>query len=497
MKLLVFLLLATCGVTLTAKLSNKLEGISAPSFLSKFRSVVPKSNPTTRNANITEEFFTTEVDHFNNQDGATWSNRYLMSMDHFVEGGPLLIFLTGDIPLDASSIDESTLINEMARDLGGAVFALETRFYGESQPVGDLSVESLRLLNTEQILADVADLVLHLRRTVIRNPFAHALVAGTGLGGALATWFRIRYPHLADAAWSSSGYLNAVYDFQEFSFGWAETAIVAGSQECYNRIFITFHVAQNLIDSGFGEVLYNKLNLCSPVDTDDRMEVAYFFSMLMTSIELYTLRNGNIREFETVCNDITREGFSTSLEAFALWFNTRFVEDDGCIIVSFDQFVETLGETSVSAEISMAGERQFLYQQCTEYGWFFTTDSDLQPFGERVQMELYYEMCRRVFGEWITPELMFRSTERTNERFGGSTPNVMQVHFTNGAFDPWRYTSIVSDLNAYALSDVIPGELAGADLGAISEDNDSAELIAVKRRLKELVESYLFPFNPR
>ncbi|XP_053659961.1 thymus-specific serine protease-like [Anopheles marshallii] len=495
MELLVLLVLA-CGVVLSAQFASS-DGILPPSFLNKYRSIVPKSKSTSRNANITEEFFTTEVDHFHNQDGATWRNRYLASLDHLVEGGPLLIFLTGDIPLNSSLIDESTLINEMARDLGGAVFALETRFYGRSQPVGDLTVESLRLLNTEQILADVADFVLHLRRTVVGNPYAHPLVAGTGLGGGLATWFRMRYPHLADAAWSSSGYLRAVYDFQDFSFGWAETAIDVGSQECYNRIFIAFHVAQNLFDAGFGEVLYNKLNLCSPVDANDRVEVAYFFSVLMTSIELYTLRNGDVTEFRTVCEDITGGSFATSLDAFAAWFNTRFVEYDGCIIVSFDQFVESLQETSAVAEISLAGERQFLYQQCTEYGWFFTTDSDLQPFGERVQMELYYEMCRRVFGEWITPELMYRSTERTNERFGGSTPNVMQVHFTNGAFDPWRYTSIVSDLNAYALADVIPGELAGSDLGAISEEDDSEQLIAVKRRLKELVESYLFPFNPR
>uniref|UniRef100_A0A1Y9H2F3 Prolylcarboxypeptidase n=1 Tax=Anopheles dirus TaxID=7168 RepID=A0A1Y9H2F3_9DIPT len=495
MKLLVLLLLAKCSISWAARLSS--ESVPASLFPARFRHVPSKSEPSQSNANITVEFFTTEVDHSNNQDGATWSNRYLSSMDHFVESGPLFVFLTGDVPLDPALIDESTLINEMARDLGGAVFALETRFYGESQPVGDLSVESLRLLTTDQILADVADFVLHLRRTVIGNPFAHVLVAGTGLGGGLATWFRVRYPHLADAAWSSSGYLRAVYDFQEFSSEWAEAAIAAGSQECYNRIFIAFHVAQNLIDLGLEGILYEELNLCSPIDATDRMQVAYFFSVLMTSIELYTMRNGNVRDFAAVCEDITANGFPTSLDAFANWFNWRFEEGNGCIVVDFDVLIESLRETSPADDSNVSGDRQFLYQQCTEYGWFLTTDSDLQPFGERVQMELYYEMCRRVFGEWVTPQLMYLSTERTNARFGGSTPNVMQAHFTNGAFDPWRYTSIVSDLNAYALADVIPGELAGADLGAISEEHDSAELVAVKRRLKELFESYLFPFNPR
>ncbi|XP_035772901.1 putative serine protease K12H4.7 [Anopheles albimanus] len=447
--------------------------------------------------NITEEFFVTLVDHFNLQNRDTWSNRYLSLMDHFVPTGPILIFLGGNSPISTALIDETTLINEMARELGGALFAFETRFYGESLPTADLSVENLRLLNTEQILADLADFVLHLRRSVIGNPFAHVLVAGTGLGGGLATWFRVRYPHLTDAVWSSSGYLNAIYDFQEFSSGWAETAIQVGGRECYNSIFVAFHVAQNLVEAGFERLMYEMFNICEPIDAEDRLDVSYFFSVLMTSIEVYTLRNGDVLEFEKVCDYITNGGFGTPLEALADWFNKRFEEDYGCIIVDLDTSVENFRTADPDDEVNASGARQFLYQQCTEYGWFFTTDSDLQPFGERVQMELYYEMCRRTFGDWITTESMYRGVERTNDHFGGSSPVVQQIHFTNGALDPWRYASVLFSLNSYALADVIPWQLAGADLRATSVETDSQELLEVKARLKELLESYLFPLNPR
>uniref|UniRef100_A0AAG5CU70 Prolylcarboxypeptidase n=1 Tax=Anopheles atroparvus TaxID=41427 RepID=A0AAG5CU70_ANOAO len=496
MKLLGLLVLVASSCTLAAILPRR---EATPLFFDRQRrNPSPRAEDLLGNlANISEQFFNTAVDHFNHQNQATWSNRYLSMMDHFVPTGPVLIFLAGDVPVAGSMIDENTLINEMARDLGGAVFALETRFYGASLPTEDLSVENLRLLNTDQILADVADFVLHLRRTVVGNPFAHVLVAGTGLGGSLAIWFRVRYPHLTDAAWSSSGYISAVYDFQDFSYGWANTAIDFGSQECYNRIFIAFHVAQNLIDVGLGRLMYEKFNICDPVDADDRIQVAYFFSVLMTSIEVYSLRNGNIEDFTAVCQDIADDSFPTSLDALAFWFNKRFEADNGCVIVDIDMLAESFRETSPTDESNASGARQFLYQQCTEFGWFFTTDSDLQPFGERVQMELYHELCRRVFGDWVTAESMYRATERTNNRFGGSSPNVMQVHFTNGAQDPWRYTSVVEDLNPYALADVIPGELAGGDLKKIDEENDSAELLEVKRRLKEVFEGYLFPFNPR
>ncbi|XP_049531354.1 putative serine protease K12H4.7 [Anopheles darlingi] len=447
--------------------------------------------------NITEEFFVTLVDHFNLQNRDTWSNRYLSLMDHFVPTGPILIFLAGSIPVNSALIDETTLINEMARELGGALFAFETRFYGESQPTVDLSVENLKLLNTDQILADLAEFVIHLRRNVIGNPFAHVLVAGTGLGGGLATWFRVRYPHLTDAAWSSSGYLNAIYDFQEFSSGWAETAVQIGGQECYNSIFVAFHVAQNLVEAGFERLMYDMFNICEPIDAEDRFDVAYFFSVLMTSIEVYTLRNGDVLEFERVCGYITKDEFGTPLEALADWFNKRFEEDNGCIIVDVHTSVEQFLTDDPDDEVNASGARLFLYQQCTEYGWFFTTDSDLQPFGERVQMELYYELCRLIFGEWITTESMYRGVVRTNDLFGGNSPVVQQVHFTNGALDPWRYASVLYPLNSYALADVIPWQLAGADLRATSVENDSQELLEVKTRLKELFESYLFPANPR
>lgn len=155
----------------------------------------------------------------------------------------------------------------------------------------DLSTENLRLLNADQILADLAEFVRYLKEEVLKNENARVMVSGSEFGGSLATWFRVRYPHLANAAWSSSSWNTAVMDFQEFSEAWGQTLIDYGSQQCYNDIFVAFHVMQNLLDAGLGELLFEKFNICSPIDVENRMQVQYFFSVLMTSIEIYTLRN--------------------------------------------------------------------------------------------------------------------------------------------------------------------------------------------------------------
>lgn len=155
----------------------------------------------------------------------------------------------------------------------------------------DASTENLHLLNTDQILADLAEFVTYLRREVLKNEYAPVMVAGSELGGALATWFRVRYPHLATAAWSSSGHHHAEMDFMEFSEAWGQTLIDYGSQECYNDIFVAFHVMQNLVDIGLSDILFDKFNICTPIDPENRIQVMYFFSVLMTAIEIYTLRN--------------------------------------------------------------------------------------------------------------------------------------------------------------------------------------------------------------
>ncbi|XP_058454750.1 thymus-specific serine protease-like [Malaya genurostris] len=457
---------------------------------------VPVNSPDPNPRLVIENFFTTKVDHFNPQNAEEWTLRYFSMPDFYRPGGPILIFLGGWTAIVPWMIDSSSLIYEIAEELHGAVYAFESRFYGESKITENMSTDNLRLLSTDQILADLAEFVTYLKRTVLKNEFAHVLVAGAEYGGGLATWFRVRYPHLADAAWASSGYQNAIMDFQEFSESWGDSLIEFGSQECYNEIFVAFHVMQNLIDVGLANVLFEKFNICTEIVVDDRIQVMYFFYMLMTSVEIYTLQNRNISDFAEVCDDLTAKDAETAVDAFAKWFNTKFVADLGCVVVDLDEVVEHYSQIDWESDFYREGVRQQLYQKCTEFGWFITTDSDFQPFGNRVMIELHSEICQRVFGDWQSFETMYYGITRANNRFGADSPATTQIHLTNGAADPWRRASITHDLNPYALADVIPRELSSSDIRAIS-DTDSEELLEVKRRIKSLVASYLFPVNPR
>lgn len=70
-------------------------------------------------------------------------------------------------------------------------------------------LSNLKTLNSQQALADLAVFIGEM------NPGQanEVLVIGGSYPGAMAAWFRERYPHLTIGAWSSSGVVNPIIDF--------------------------------------------------------------------------------------------------------------------------------------------------------------------------------------------------------------------------------------------------------------------------------------------
>jgi predicted peptidase len=67
-------------------------------------------------------------------------------------------------------------------------------------------------------------------------------VIGGSYPGAMAAWFRYKFPHIADGALASSAVVNAVKDFWRFDFQmWVITTIEG--PECYEGLSdLTQHI---------------------------------------------------------------------------------------------------------------------------------------------------------------------------------------------------------------------------------------------------------------
>jgi hypothetical protein len=67
-------------------------------------------------------------------------------------------------------------------------------------------------LSSEQALADLASFLT----AQGAGDQKQTLVIGGSYPGALSAWFRVHYPQIAAASWSSSGVVQPIVDFWHF-----------------------------------------------------------------------------------------------------------------------------------------------------------------------------------------------------------------------------------------------------------------------------------------
>jgi len=122
----------------------------------------------------------------------------------------------------------------LAKKVNGRLMALEHRYYGQSQPYTNWSVENLRCHNSAQALADIAEFIKYQNSLYTQEQHQWVVVGGSYPGG-LSAWFRSLYPELASVAWSSSGVIHAVEDFTNFDLD-VYTATLTKGNNCTDTV---------------------------------------------------------------------------------------------------------------------------------------------------------------------------------------------------------------------------------------------------------------------
>ncbi len=105
------------------------------------------------NVDVTSGFseytFEQSVDHFNYSNKDTYSQRYWKNSDYWESDRPVMLFLGGDSPVDMESLSSIEAPFQMATEMSALMLVLETRFFGESQPVTDWELTNMKFLNIE------------------------------------------------------------------------------------------------------------------------------------------------------------------------------------------------------------------------------------------------------------------------------------------------------------------------------------------------------------
>ncbi|KAI3461349.1 hypothetical protein Pfo_018012 [Paulownia fortunei] len=225
-------------------------------------------------------FYTQTLDHFNyaSQSYATFKQRYVLNSKHWggpSSNSPIFAYLGAEEPLD-DDLEVIGFLNDNAPYFKSLSVFIEHRYYGKSIPFGSME-EAMEndttrgYFNSAQAIADYAEILIHVKKkfSAQNSPI---IVVGGSYGGMLASWFRLKYPHIAVGALASSapilyfdnitpqnGYYSIVTkDFKEVSKNcyqtirksWAEIDKVASKPSGLSILSQRFKTCSHLTSSG-------------------------------------------------------------------------------------------------------------------------------------------------------------------------------------------------------------------------------------------------------
>ncbi|CAI0398034.1 unnamed protein product [Linum tenue] len=214
-------------------------------------------------------YYNQTLDHFNYRPESytTFRQRYIVNVKHWGGGGattnaPILVYfgLEGRIE---HALENIGFLTENAPHFKALLLYIEHRYYGESVPFG--SWEKAGYLTSAQAMADYAAVILHVKRTHSAGN-SPVIVVGGSYGGMLASWFRLKYPHIALGALASSA---PILYFDGVKPGGGYYSIVSkdfkeASESCYKTIRKSWVEIERVASKRNGlSILSKKFKTCS------------------------------------------------------------------------------------------------------------------------------------------------------------------------------------------------------------------------------------------
>eukprot|EP01129_Flabellula_baltica_P004404 TRINITY_DN1528_c0_g1_i14.p1 TRINITY_DN1528_c0_g1~~TRINITY_DN1528_c0_g1_i14.p1 ORF type:complete len:381 (+),score=77.43 TRINITY_DN1528_c0_g1_i14:726-1868(+) len=341
-----------------------------------------------------------------------------------------------------------------AQKHGALLVALEHRFYGESHPFPQMTTENLQYLNSQQALADAAYFLSGFKESHGMPSDNPVVSFGCSYPGALAAWFRLKYPHATIGSVASSAPVEAVVDFYEYLDVVDQSLNYFVGKECDELISNATQQVQYLLGSQSGRKTLEKLfNTCEPIVSDN--DVSTFMSNLMGDFQGVVQYNNEMGPVQTVDNlcHIMMTGRNDPLTAYS---KVASIFYSGCMDVSYDKLIDELKDVDAFGNNGV-GMRQWTYQSCNEFGYFQSTDSPNQPFGDLVPIKYWVDQCKDIFG------LDFNTEERvkeTNIYYGAKDykrNGATNILFVNGNIDPWHALSVTKTVSESVEAILIDG----------------------------------------
>lgn len=470
---------------------------------------------------VKEAYFTQVIDHFQpTLASPSFQQRYFLRTDYWDQAGrPDLVFLCvgGEgPPLRKDVLTDSVHCTEMvniAAETGALLLALEHRYYGPSIPSKDFSLEGFKYLSTKQAVEDIKVFHSFITQQYLSGRPALWITFGGSYPGMLASFARIKYPHLIHAAIASSAPVYATVNMP----GYLETQVddfaltsIGGSKQCRDAVIESHRLVGDMLKNQTGKArIVRDFKLCSldELNVSDNVGIFVGFGIFdMPAQENDPSCTTPLCNYEKICQamlDPSKSLYDRLLYVYHNGGNSvmnviNFAEQHPhlrspssanaptCRSINFATYIK-----EVSSDVSIKNtERIWLYQVCTNWGFLQTCESrhGCPLIADYSTEDMWMKPCTEGMG--IPRENMIAGVADANAEYGGLTPRTSRIVYINGEVDPWRANSIIKQLSA----DQPVLEVAGASHHFWThkyQASDSKNVQRVRQQISDLVKEYI------
>ncbi|KAL5708615.1 lysosomal Pro-Xaa carboxypeptidase [Ranunculus cassubicifolius] len=426
-----------------------------------------KNNPfakpaTPRKIVLDPVYYTQTLDHFNYgpNSNTTFPQRYLINSDFW--GGaktksPIFAYLGAEQPISDEAL-AAGFVFDIAPKFKALIVFIEHRYYGESAPFGSLEkafddINSLGYFTSTQALADYAEVIVSLKKNLSAEG-SPVIVFGGSYGGMLASWFRLKYPHVAMGALGSSApilYFEELTPIDQF-FVTISNDFKEASMNCYNTIKQSWAIFNKTASQKNGLLtLSKKFNTCTRLKSLDEL-YGYFENLYIKSAQYDAPPSYPVNQLCSKIDSISK--------------NTSDILNRMVSIVPKENCLNLTGDEGV--DFDNLGWR---WQRCTDVLFPLGINNDNTMFPPMpFTYEELIENCREIFGvtprlHWTLTEFGGRDIKHVLKKFGSN------IIFSNGLRDTWSRGGVLETISDSVVAVVTKYGSHCLDLAASTEDD--------------------------
>jgi pimeloyl-ACP methyl ester carboxylesterase len=326
---------------------------------------------------------------------------------------------------------------EMAQKYGALVVTLEHRFFGLSQPfandpAGSLATQHLKYSNSKQAVADLAHFTNWFQQTQINgnyslpaDTFNTWVSVGGSYPGALASWYRLKFPQFTAGSHSASGVVRAILNFTEFDQQVAASAgpvcadalrqATSEVEAAMPQVKALFG-AQSLLD---GDFFYLVADAAA-----EAVQYAHKDELCSYVVEPFVNKTAVLPSYLKYVNDV----FYAAMGNSASEYDTRLLADP----------------------VTGGDGRSWWWFKCSELGYWQIAPATGSIRSQQVSFEYHQDVCARLFNRSELPDI-----DGTNEYYGGNWTVNSYTFLDNGVQDPWRWAGVQSASQPTVTANVI------------------------------------------